>query len=262
MKRFFFGLFSLFISISFASADIGEKLEKILPSTVVKELLQQTSIKNSIYRQNNKEPLFSPNTEMGAKALSFWTGEKAPFFIETLYLYKKKDTKLILEGAEIDKISIILRSLSQLEGIEYYSTSRKKMRTLYEKSYVVDNSKSRKKISDPVQGTAEDLYLFAVQKDLTFGENLYSYSYRQNDTSVAFYSRNVESMNYGFMKLIEPDKLHFSLVVNDLGDYLLIYSLTRSSFLAIPGLETKINSSFSTRAEAIFDWFIAQYEKH
>jgi len=135
------------------------------------------------------------------------------------------------------------------------------MRTLYEKSYVVDSAKTKNKISDPVQGSADGLVLTALQKDMTFGEYLYEYSYKETDNSVAFYSQNIEAMKYNFIKLIDANNLHVSLIVQDLGDYLLIYGITSAKFFAIPGIDKKINESFFNRSEAIYKWFISEYEK-
>jgi hypothetical protein len=135
------------------------------------------------------------------------------------------------------------------------------MRTLYEKSYAVDGSETRKRIEDPVDGSADGQTVLAIQKDLTFGEYLYQYDYRETENTVAFYSKNRETLSYAIFDLIDPEALRTSLVVYDMGDYLLIYNLTRVSFTAIPGMESKIKASFTTRAEAVYKWFISEYEK-
>ena len=170
-----------------------------------------------------------------------------PFFVENLYLYRKNADKVGPAGVDVAKISTILRSLSRLEGIQYYSTSRKKMRTLYEKSYVVDGIKTKKRIADPVAGPADGMKIIALQKDLTFGEYLYQYSYRETADTVSFVSDNLEPMSLSFIKLIDPENLRVSLVVYDMGDGFLVYGLTCADFPAIPGLESKLNASFSTR---------------
>jgi len=261
MKKLGVAIFILVFTSGLFAADIGERLGHIIPVSFVKELVEKGELSNSAYRQKGVSALYLPNTQLAKEANLFWTGEEAPFFIETLYLYKKPAAKQGEAGKETQSISGILRSLSHLQGIEYYSTSRKKMRTLYEKSYVVESIQKKERIADPISGSADGVTLTVVQKDLTFGEYTYEYKYRQNDDSVAFFSRNIEPMNYSIIKMIDKDNLHVALVVQDLGDYLLIYGVTRVSFLALPGLEDKINASFSTRAEAIYKWFINEYEK-
>jgi hypothetical protein len=135
------------------------------------------------------------------------------------------------------------------------------MRTLYEKSYVIDGIKTKNRQPDPVQGSADGLVLTVLQKDMTFGEYVYEYSYKQTDNTVAFYSQNKEAMRYNFVKLLDANNLHMSLIVQDLGDYLLIYGVTSAKFFAIPGVDKKINESFLNRSEAIYKWFISEYEK-
>lgn len=279
MKRF--GIFLLFVSMAAAYGQgIGVKLDMLLPPDVSARLVKEGTLQNSVYRQKGAVPVLTPNLSLAREAVGFWNGADAAFFCENLFLYKKKQAgtagikqaeveasgdgispAVALATRENQKISSILRSISALEGLEYYSTSRKKMRLLYEKSYVVDNEASRKRIADPVTGNGNGLSLVAVQKDLTFGEYAYRYEYRSEGNSAAFFSRNIDPLRYTFIKLIEADKLRVSLVVHDLGDYLLVYGLTRADFPAIPGLDDKINASFTTRAQAMYGWFIKQYEQ-
>lgn len=261
MKRLVSVLVLLCFAWCLAAADIKERLETILPRQVVEPLISTGLVQNGAYRENGKKLTLVPENALAKEAVSFWTGNDPSFFTESLYLYKKPAKREKSAGSDAAFISIILRSLSRLEGIQYYSTSRKKMRILYEKSYVVDGEKTRNRISDPVKGSADNVTLYVIQKDLTFGEYLYRYDYRQTSDTVAFYSRNIDTMSLSFLKLLQPEKLRVSLVVQDLGDYLLVYGLTRADFPKIPGIEDKINASFSTRAQAVYNWFIKEYEK-
>ena len=257
-KLSFTAILFLFCSV-ILSAEIKDQLEKILPGPIVQELITKGSLQNSEYRQENASLKLLPNISLAKEGPFIQAAIQDPFFIETLYLYKKNGLKTSINDTK--NISIILRSLSRLEGIQYYSASRKAMRTLYEKSYVIDGIKTKIRQPDPIQGTADGLVLTVLQKDMTFGEYVYEYSYKETDNSVAFYSQNKESMRYNFIKLIDANNLHVSLIVQDFGDYLLIYGVTSAKFLAIPGIDKKINESFLNRSEAIYKWFISEYEK-
>jgi len=258
MKTLAFTAILFLFGCFFLSAEVKDQLGKILPEQIVLDLIKEGSLQNSAYRQENQTLKLLPNISIVKEAPFIQSAAQDPFFSERLYLYKKNKKTTV---NDINSISIILRSLSLLEGIQYYSASRKTMRTLYEKSYVVDSAKTKNKISDPVQGSADGLVLTALQKDMTFGEYLYEYSYKETDNSVAFYSQNIEAMKYNFIKLIDANNLHVSLIVQDLGDYLLIYGITSAKFFAIPGIDKKINESFFNRSEAIKKWFISEYEK-
>ncbi len=263
MKRVLAAGFCCFLSLAAAgAADIGDRLKSFLPDTVAAELVGKGTIQNTVYREKGVAPKLAPATPLAKEAVSFWSGKDPSFFVETLSLYKKPDAKKGPAGSDRGLVSALLRSISKLQGVEYFSHSRNKMRKLYEKSYVIDGISTKKKIADPVSGSADGLSLVALQKDLTFGEYLYSYRYRENEDSVAFYSANLQAMSYAVIKVLDPDRLRVSLVVQDLGDYFLVYNLTRADFFAIPGLEEKVNGSFTARAEAIYGWFLKEYEKH
>ncbi len=261
MKRFCAVVLCACIAGGVSASDTKEILAAQLPSAAVSGLLEQGTVQNTVYRRKGVSPSLVPANPLAAEAAAFWKGDEAPFFIETLYLYKKTAKRQGVRGADADRISVILRSLSKLEGLEYYSPSRKKMRTLYEKSFSIDSAVSKKRIPDPVQGSADGVSVLALQKDLTFGEYVYRYTWRQTADSVAFFSANVDPMSYSFIKLIQQDKLRVSLIVQDLGDSLLVYNLTKADFTAVPGIEGKITASFSARADAIYQWFIKEYEK-
>ena len=261
MKRTVPALFLALFVAGLGAEDVAGRLSPLLSVEVTGELLEKGFVQRVIYRKPGSAPALAPALPLAAEAVSFWDGKEPPFFSESLYLYKKSEGRAGPSGSECREISVILRSLSRLKGVEYYSTSRKKMRTLYEKSYVVDGPVTRERVADPTDGSADGKIALAVQKDLTFGEYLYEYRYRETDDTVAFYSKNLETLSYAIFDLIDADALHTSLVVHDLGDYLLIYNLTRVSFTAIPGVESKIKASFTTRAEAVYKWFISEYEK-
>ncbi len=246
---------------SVPAQDLSSRLGALVPAELAGQLLEKGFVQNTVYRDEGARPTMAPDLDLAREALGFWDGDEPAFFNETVYLYRKPEGKTGEPGAETRRISAILRSLSRLEGIEYYSTSRKKMRTLYEKSFIVDNDKNRKRMADPVEGSADGLSVVALQKDLTFGEFLYRYDYRETADTAAFYSRNLEPLSYLIFDLIDEERLRASLIVHDMGDCLLIYSLTRVDFLAVPGMESKIHASFTTRAQAMYNWFIKEYER-
>lgn len=261
MNRSVFAALFLMSSGLSLFADSNAEVMKILPAKTANALIEKGALMNSSYRKPGASLQLAPAIELVRNSENLQPVPDTAFFVENLYLYRKSEAKSGAPGNDAQSISVILRSLSRLEGIQYYSTSHRKMRTLYEKSYTVDGEKSRKRIADPIQGSADGVSILAVQKDTTFGENLYRYQYSQNTDSVAFFSSNLETMSYALFKLIDPNHLKITLVVHDLGDSLLVYGLTCADFAAIPGIEGKLNASFSTRADAIYKWFVSEYEK-
>jgi hypothetical protein len=244
--------------------DIREQLGTVISPDAARELVASGRLQRTVYRQKNSGLNYLPQTKLGNAAAAFLneTGGALPFFSESLYLYAKRENRRGDVGADASDISVILRSVSHLEGLEYFSPSRKQMRTLYEKAYVIDNVVSRKRINDPVTGSADGLSVPVIQKDLTFGEYAYQFHYRHAGAEAAFFSENIDYLRYGIFKLIKPGNLRIALIVHDFGDYLFIYGLTGADFLAVPGIEPKLRDSFTARSDAMFDWFVSEYEKY
>lgn len=257
-------LISVVISASVAepprdAARARAALRPFLSAEIVDGLVANGEIHRSQYREKNAALSLTPNTESARRAVSFWVGEQPPFFVESLYLFEKPAKRVGSRGAEASLISVILRSVSRLEGIEYFSTSRQSMRTLYARSYAIDGEKTKRRVPDPVGGNGHEVSALVLQEDLTFGENLYRYEFLETATAAGFLSRNVTTMRYSILKAVDPENLRVSLIVEDLGEYLLVYGLTRAKFSPVPGVESKLNASFTTRAQAIYAWFIREY---
>ena len=221
------------------------------------ELLKQGKLLRSVFNKENALPRLAPLFAVPQTFSESWNKGNPTFLIEALYLYKKTQggTK------DIGKISRILRSVSKLEGLQYYSSSRKKMRTLYEASYMIEDSKTKKRLTDPIEEPAADFSVYVLQKDLTFGKNIYRYRFCSDADSAGFISTNIDALKYSVFKVIEPENLEASIAVTDLGDYLLIYALTRVYFTAPSVFRDRVQNSFRTRGEAVYGWFIAQYEE-
>jgi hypothetical protein len=194
---------------------------------------------------------------------------KPSLFVESLFLYKKP------AGAELPRWSAAERealfneslALSTLAGIQYYSSSRKTMRTFYETSVVIDGPDTRIPLADPVYGTGRgpavpaELTLYARQKDLTFGDNIYRYTYYAREDSLVFIQRNLTVMNAGIIPAVGRDRLRSVVAVFDAGEYLLLYLSSMARAASLPGMNERVGRSFSTRAEAILSWFAAQADK-
>lgn len=268
-KKFFCFFIFVFSSLLFAqSSDTTLKLQlsKYLPEDAVTALIANQDEKGAaklskvLYNEKLMTTTLIPKSKLVEEVFSTWNHKKTVFMVETLYLYKKPEQKQSSNDSQI--ISDIVHSVSRLEGIEYYSSSRKKMRTLYEKSFAVekDSTSKRTKYSKvPDDLTAKEQLV--LQKDLTFGEYIYKYSYFKDSAAVGFVCENTEKLKYGIITLVSPYNMNVAFSVLDLGDYLLAYANTRANIARFLGIEKKLKNSFSTRADAIYNWFISEYEK-
>jgi hypothetical protein len=150
-------------------------------------------------------------------------------------------------------------AISSLEGIQYYSASRETMRTFYEYSRVIDSPESRRELSDPYCAELPaGLSLYARQRDLTFGDNIYEYQYYTGPDSLIFVQRNLTALKVGIISAVGKDKLRSLVAVIDAGDSLLIYAVSLAKAAALPGMGSRISNSFTNRAQAILGWFGSQ----
>jgi hypothetical protein len=184
-------------------------------------------------------------------------------FVESLYRYGKP------AGAadgwteeERTRLYNEILALSTLTGIQYYSTSRKTMRTFYEYSHVIDGADTKRPLPDPVFAEVpQELRLYARQKDLTFGDNIYQYDYLADADSLIFVQRNLSAMNVGIIPAVGKNRLHSVVAVIDAGDSLLVYAASMVKAASLPGLGGRIGNSFTSRAEAVLQWFSGRADK-
>jgi hypothetical protein len=187
----------------------------------------------------------------------------ANLMVESLSLYKKNavsaGTWSAVERAALYNEAL---ALSSLTGLQYFSTSRNRMRTFYELSQVIDGPETQRVVLDPVYTEPPaELSLYARQKDLTFGENIYRYTYYARSDALLFVQENLTTMNAGIIPAVGKDKLRAAVAVIDAEEYLLIYAASMARAASIPGMSRRVSNSFSTRVEAILGWFAGQADK-
>ena len=206
----------------------------------------------------NPSPRLLPNYEALQRLVAETQNSLEPnLFVETLSLYRKPSGAL--SEAEMTALFNRLTAISTLAGIEYYSESRKSMRTFYETSLVISDPASKKPLPDPVfAATPDSLVLYARQKDLTFGDNIYRYDYQAEKDALFFVQENYTAMSIGIIPAVGKNKFRTVLAVIDAGDSLLIYAAAMAKAVSLPGLGDHIGASFTNRAQAVLKWFAGQ----
>ena len=255
-------IFCLCFAMVFCGTVFSQSAENI-PSEIEGEIFQQLLEKGEYQTQSFKESgrdfTLYPRTELGLLLKETWTEKKEPVFVaESLFLIEKPAGS-DLEVFDTELISQIMRSISSMEGIEYYSNSEKKMKTLYSQSYTVDNLKDKNRIADKVEGSADNLSVYAFQEDGSFGENYYQIDYHQRENEVSMVIRLMEPLKYGLVTAVKANNLVFNIDVLDKGSYLVMYVGAKVKFPAISLLENKLNKSFGSRITALHDWFKSSY---
>ena len=200
--------------------------------------------------------------ELRQLAANSMTALEPTLAVETLYLYKKPDSAVVWGDSGRAALFNQMLALSTLTGIEYFSASRNTMRTFYEYSAVIDGPSSKNPLPDPVFERPPAQYtLYARQKDLTFGDNIYRYEYTAAENALFFIQENMTSLTYGIIPAVGKNRLRSVLAVIDCGDSLLIYAVSMAKAASVPGMTERIGNSFRNRADAVYKWFSSGADK-
>ena len=265
MKRVFFLRLLLAVSLVFCPGlDLfGFDLEDLAGSLQARALL--SGEKPVLAQFKNIEPRLIPRNDILSGVIDALRQEINPnVLVETLHLYQKppQAEKTVWSAEEEIRIYNEIISLSTLAGLEYYSASRGRMRTFYETSTVIDGPGTKKPIPDPVYTRCPaELTIYARQKDLTFGDNIYQYDYYVVPGTMIFTQENLTSLTYGIIPAVGRNKLRSVVAILDAGNYLLVYAASMARAATLLGMNERISESFANRSEAIFHWFKDQADK-
>ena len=258
----FIVLFALCIFLAGTEA-FAFPLESLLPETQVKELVRSGSIDRErfdlaslgmIPRYGVLEKLLEENRRSVDPNIT----------VESLRLYKKPSGTQAENWTAAERTALYngIVAISTLKGLEYFSKSRNKMRLLYESSAVVDSPEGKNSRPDPVyRSPPAELSLYVRQKDLTFGDNVYKFSYYSNDSSFIVLQENLSALNYGLVSVVAKNKLKSVVAIFDCGPYLLIYTASLAKASMLPGMKQRAGESISNRANALLGWFTGKADR-
>jgi hypothetical protein len=159
----------------------------------------------------------------------------------------------------------ILRSVSTMEGLEYYSASDEEMQVFYHESYAVAGPDGDERIPDPVvDRIPPESELWAFQRDGSFGRNVQHLQYTTRDDSFLVSIENETTMVYAIVPLVRPGNLRTFLLVRPLPDRgeLLFYGNLAVRVPAMFGMQDRARDSFYNRIVALHDWFTGELRDH
>lgn len=244
----------------FAAVDISDALRELIGVDLTVELLEQGKITQ--VQQKNPALVLAPRhdatrtlTEDILRTLD------ASLLAENLFLYRKPAGASAGFWSDAERTALYNAglALSTLAGLQYFSTSRNAMRTFYETSTVIDGPGTRRPAADPAFAVPPpELTVYARQKDLTFGDNIYRYDYYAQPDALIFVQTNLTALNIGIIPAVAKEKIRSIVTIIDAGDYLLLYAASIAKAVSLPGMSRRIGDSFSTRAEAIIGWYVRQ----
>jgi hypothetical protein len=224
----------------------GQKLSSFLPYFSAGELDNLRKGEILVYEDDQINGFFSRFGDEASKSvLDTTSGGK----MEALTLQKSL--------TNLDAYFAKMHQVSTLTGLQYYSRSAKKIKTLIYSSYRVDDLDRKKKLADlAVSGADAKWTMF--QDDKSFGPNYYAAVLHKTTNSVHMSITNLTPMKVLFITVFEPGKFqsYFSVIRTDEG--FLVYSAffykTGYSF----GMDKDIKESLTNRLRAFSGWMSGQ----
>ena len=238
------------------------------------ELLKAGRIQRSFYGEKNVKLELCPATDLCRSAAAAWNKQTEPIFVvESLYLFKKTETDsaprtdsvngtVSVDGqrGKIGTVSSILRNLSTMTGIQYYSNSRKRWETLYTDVHTVNNPTERKTVADPIDEKADGLVSYVYQKDRSLSGCVYKFSYFEKDAETSFRAENTEKIIYKGFNILKPEGLLLCLNAVETEEYIVFYITVRADAAKIPLVSERLAKSYGSRADAIYNWCVSMYK--
>ncbi len=200
---------------------------------------------------------WAPSHELADFVLRGLDAEDPDVVVEALYVWKKpRATELPTETLAIFNI---LRAVGTLQGIEYWSASRGRMRLFYEESWRVVSFEDRTPVPDePVKEVPPSESFTVWQKDLSFGGNVNRVDYSCSADGVLMESTNLTRMSYGILSVAAPGALKVRVLALNVDEGVLFWVVSSARAAVVPGVRGKLEASFGNRSEAIFRWFSAK----
>lgn len=253
--------FCLFFVISLLiSQEKKNEVKNFFSEEIIKEVKEKGIIEHLINSNDTEGYYLAPNSEIGKIYTNYWQLNKdtlPTYAIETLCYYKKRNPE-----NSIKKCAEILQMNSTMQGISYYSNTRKKDEVLYKQAGTFKSRENKKIIPDEIQENPNGKIGFLYLKDNSLGDIYNIVTYYMRDREVAFRTSNINSLYFGFFKVINPENMNISIIINDFDDEIFMYMMVESNNIRFDLLDEYFSQSFSARTTAVYNWFIKMYESY
>ena len=241
----------LLLSSAFCTAD--STVQSLLPAPLYERLLSEAEIRNSLH--GDSPPQLVPEVSVRGEIEARIRELELTVGTEVLSVYANEAVDFEAPESRL-RIYNILLSMSTMKGIEYYSASRERMRTLFSESYVVEGPEAQQRLPDPVVRQIPPIStLYVLQEDLTFGENIYKTQLRYSGDFFLLDSTNLTTMHYLFFPMVKPQSSVTLILLIPAGEKLLFYGAVGAHTTRLLGLARSREDSFYNRLKAIYGWF-------
>ncbi len=183
--------------------------------------------------------------------------------VELLLLFDPGIPGILANTKESDyhlRIYNVLRSISTLKGIEYYSASRKRMRTFFYNAYVIESPENKEIKDDPlVSSIPSNSTVYTYMKDSSLGDYVAQIRYHYHFDYFSMSIRNHTLLRRFIFPMVQPEKLNMFVLIVPRGVKILFYGLSYVNASNIFGIAEAKTASFYNRLIALFNWFRTNY---
>lgn len=211
---------------------------------------------NKVFRYGKERSglYYTPMVPLAGKIEERFNSIDPDVTVEALYTIPYPDD--MLTGSDRDLILYnIVREVSNITGVQYYSRTKDRLRVLFDDVYAVDDKK--KPVDDPLVNSIPEYDSFPMHmKEANLGRDYYLAEYHYDGQDMSFSLTNTSTMRY-VIKIVEKGNMQIDLLVMPLEDEILIYGYCGVK-LANPKFVKKMMdpfSSFYRRLYAIEIWF-------
>jgi hypothetical protein len=166
-------------------------------------------------------------------------------------------------GMSLDRrlaaLSRILNSVHGMQGLEYWSASRQRMRTLYSEAWRTDSPEARARLPDPAAPPAapgDSTTFYAWLRDLTFGGNVFRFDIAIGSASALMLNENVSPIRYLLVPIASPGRMQSRIHVIPCGEGLLVHFFSTYDVTDI--MARRVFESAGNKALAVLGWFVKE----
>jgi len=207
------------------------------------------------FQDKDFSSLILPDKPLAARLKAELKELPATVLVESLFVIPMEKG---LTGKEDFRLAVYntLHKIDKMKGLMYWSETDQRMQVLFKESYMIADPDSRTPLPNPVSREIPDQDLrYVYQKDSRFGENTYRAEFGHYDGIFRITMLNLTKIYYGFIPLVQKEKMRLDMVILFGEDHLIFYSCIGADALTLFGFEKRILPSFSNRSKALFSWF-------
>jgi hypothetical protein len=252
IKRFVMGLVTIVLAQYMYASPITDELKQVIPTL-------------------NDDTALMVTSDLGLKVMSNQTGQLQyfpgapalqPLKQKLLGMSTKSNVESVyyieVEG-KVDTLALYnnLLKVSSLKGLQFYSRSEKKVKTLINNCWVIDGANSIQNLPDlQVNRISEPTDFFMYQDEETFGKNNY-----QVQTFVDIKTgwqvlaiANTTPLKKGIITMAQPDEMQLYLCVLPMKSGFLFYGLTATKEAPPSFVRKNAEESLQNRLAAFKEW--------